>query len=225
MRLHIVKIYILVFLAVFSAGVNTFAQQQSFDISSGGQPTISDALNGSVSGSANVTQNLVVNINFGEVSAANPNSIIKVVVPIAIRGIQAYQVSVAMTGSGNADPRAIQLTDIGYGNGNMRLLGAKGQVCTKSSHIFNSFFNNDPASGSTINSSGRVVYQSTIANITSSTVILSGPKLTQGKSLARSTDDGWVFDAVFVITPQFFAAGSTGATLTFTISSGPTAQC
>ena len=224
MRLRVINIAVLIICTVvFSADVKTFAQ--SLDISSGGQPTITGALNGSVSGSADVTQNLVVNINFGEVSPANPNSIIKVVVPIAIRSRQPYQVTVTRTGVSNPAAQAIQFSDIGYGNSNMRVLGNKAKICSRSNHIFYAPFNNDPATTATINSSGRVAYQSTIANTTNSTVILSGPDLTQGTSSARSTNDGWVFDAIFVVTPQFFAAGSTSATLTFTISSGPNVPC
>lgn len=205
MRLRVINITLCFCVIIFGAAINIFAQQQNYDISSGGQSTITGALNGSVSGSNTSLQNLTVNINFGEVSAANPNAIVKVVVPIGVRSLQPYQVSVSMSGNGNADSRAIQLTDIGYGNSNMRPLGAKGQLCTRSSHIFYAPFDNDPATTRTINSSGRVAYTSTTAKITSSTVILSGPKLTQGKGSSRLVDDGWVFDAVFVITPQFFA--------------------
>ena len=43
---------------------------QALDISSGGQPTITGAVNGSITGSASVLNDLVVTINFGEVSPA-----------------------------------------------------------------------------------------------------------------------------------------------------------
>ena len=48
---------------------------------------------------------------------------------------------------------------------------------------------------------------------------------TQGTSNSRFNDDAWAFDAVLVITPQYFAPGSASATLTFQISSGPNVQC
>ncbi|HEX8736561.1 MAG TPA: hypothetical protein VF721_14620 [Pyrinomonadaceae bacterium] len=218
---------IFIFFCLASAAADeALAQGQGYDLSSGGQPTISGALNGSVSGASDPTQNLTVVINFGEVSAANPNNVVKVVIPIAVRSIQPYQVTVSMTGSNNADARAIQLSDIGFGVNNMRVLGGKAQICNRNSHIFQTPFNNDPSTTAAINSSGRVAYQSSLASISSgSTVILSGPKLTQGTSISRRDDDGWVFDAIFVITPQFFSASSTGATLTFTISPGPNVQC
>ena len=198
---------------------------QSFDISGGGQPTITGALGGSVAGGATALNNLSVTINFGEVSPANANSVVKVVVPVAVRSRQPYLVTVSVTNSTNVDPRALQPTDIGFGVTNMRPLGNKARICTRSNHILYAPFNNDPAAAATINASGRVAYPSTIANVGGSTTILSGPELTQGTNSGRSTDDGWVFDAVFVITPQFFAPGSASATLTFQIAPGPNVQC
>lgn len=197
---------------------------QGFDISSGGQPTITGALGGSVTGSSSVLNNLVVTINFGEVSPANTNSIVKVVVPIAIRSNNPYQVTVSLASSFGANLQAVQGSDAGFGVGNLRSLGAGAKVCTRSSHIFYPPFNNDPTNTVTINASGRAAYQSSLANISASTVILSGPKLTSG-SVTRATDNGYAFDSIFAITPQFFAAGASSATLTFTISAGPNVPC
>ena len=201
------------------------AAAQTFDISSGGAPTITGALGGSVTGSSSVLNDLSVTINFGEVSPANTNSIVKVVVPIAIRSNREYQVVVSITSSTNANVQAIQRSDIGFGANNFRSMGANARVCTASNHIFYSPFNNDPASNVTINAAGRATYTSTLNNIGASTVILSGPRLSRDISPVRQTDNGYIFDAIFTIVPQFYAAGSTTATLTFTISAGPTAPC
>lgn len=198
---------------------------QSFDISSGGQPTITGALGGSVAGSPSALNNLSVTINFGEVSPANTNSVVKVVIPVAVRSRNPYKVTVSITNSSNVDPRAIQLTDIGFGANNMRPLGNKAQVCNGSGHVFYTPFNNDPSASATLNASGRVAYPSDLSDIGAATTILSGPKLTQGTGSGRKDDDGWVFDTIFVITPQFFAPGSASATLTFNISSGPNVPC
>ena len=198
---------------------------QNFDISSGGAPTITGASGGSVTGSSSVLNDLLVTINFGEVSPANTNSIVKVVVPIAIRSNREYQVAVSVTNSTNANVQAVQMTDIGFGANNLRAMGANSRVCTISSHIFYSPFNNDPAANVTINASGRAAYPSTISNIGASTVILSGPRLSSTGKATRQTDNGYIFDAIFAITPQFYAAGSTSATVTFTISAGPIAPC
>jgi hypothetical protein len=198
---------------------------QALDISSGGQPTITGAVGGSVTGSALVTDDFVVTINFGEVSPLNTNSIVKVIVPFALRSNQPYQVSVSLSGLNNANGEAVQASDIGFGIQNPRLLGGAGKICTQSTHIIRSPFNNDPALTATVGSNGRVSYQSSLGNLSGSTVILSGPELSKNNSSKRQQSDGWIFDAVFTLTPQFFAAGVSSATLTFTITAGPNVPC
>lgn len=201
------------------------AAAQALDISSGGLPTITGALNGTVTGSANVQNDLVVTINFGEVSPLNTNAIIKVVVPVAIRSNQPYQVAVSMSGINNANAQALQASDIGFGLQNLDLLGGAGKVCTQSTHIIRSPFNNDPATSATVGSNGRVSYPSTLANLSGSTIILSGPELSKNNSAKRQNSDGYSFDVIFALTPQFFAPGVSSATLVFTISSGPNVPC
>ena len=202
------------------------AVAQTFDISSGGQPTITGGLGGSVTGSSNVLNNLSVTINFGEVSPANTNSIVKVVVPIAVRSSTRYQVAVTVNSfTTGVSTMAVNKTDIGFGAGNLRSMGANARVCTASPHIFPTPFNNDPATGVTINAAGRATYTSTLNNISTSTVILRGPRLSDDVSPVRQTNNGYIFDAIFVITPQFYAQGATSALLTFTISQGPAAAC
>ena len=214
---------LLIFLIFLAVAPATFAQ--ALDISSGGQPTITGALNGSVTGSASVTNDLVVTINFGEVSPLNTNSVVKVVVPIALRSNQPYQVSVSFSGLSNANTQALQASDIGFGLQNPRLLGGAGQTCNQSTHIISSPFNNDPATSASVGSNGRVSYASSLNNLSGSTVILSGPELSKNNSSKRQQSDGWVFDAIFVLTPQFFAPGVSSATLVFTISAGPNVPC
>ena len=198
---------------------------QALDISSGGLPTITGALNGTVTGSANVQNDLVVTINFGEVSPLNTNAIIKVVVPVAIRSNQPYQIAVSMSGINNANAQALQASDIGFGLQNLDLLGGAGKICTQSTHIIRSPFNNDPATSATVGSNGRVSYPSTLANLSGSTIILSGPELSKNNSVKRQTSDGYNFDVIFALTPQFFAPGVSSATLVFTISPGPNVPC
>ncbi len=219
-RLSIIGILSLVILCAFAT-----AEAQTFDISSGGQPNITGTVGGSVSGSSSLLNDLTVTINFGEISPANTNSIVYVVVPIGIRSTLPYQVTVTSTGPSNANLQALQPSDIGMGVNNLQAMGRKSQVCTNSSHIFYSPFNNDPSSSVTIGANGRATYPSSLSNISGSTVILSGPQLTKTGQASRRTDNGYVFHAMFAITPQFFAAGTSSATLTFTISVGPIVLC
>ena len=223
MRLSQFTCSLLIVVGILVAARATSAQ--ALDISAGGQPTITGAVNGSVTGSASVLNDLVVTVNFGEVSPLNVNSIVKVVVPIALRSNQPYQVSVSTSGLNNANPQALQASDVGFGLQNMRLLGGAGKICTQSTHIFQSPFNNDPATAATVGTSGRVAYQSSLANLSGSTVILSGPELSKNNSSKRQQSDGYVFDAIFTVTPQFFAPGVSSATLIFSISPGPNVPC
>ena len=223
MRLRPFTYSFLTVLALLAIAQATSAQ--ALDISSGGQPTITGAVSGSVTGSASVLNDLVVTINFGEVSPLNTNSIVKVVIPIALRSNQPYQVSVSASGLNNANAQALQASDVGFGIQNMNLLGGAGKVCTQSTHIIASPFNNDPAISATVGSNGRVSYASSLANLSGSTVILSGPVLSKNNSSKRQNSDGYVFDAIFTVTPQFFAAGVSSATLIFSISPGPNVPC
>ena len=214
----------ILFFVLFVGGLGSVAAQ-NFDISSGGAPTIIGALGGSVSGSSSVLNNLSVTINFGEISPTNTSSIVKVIVPIGIRSDRAYQVTATVSGPINANLQALQSSDIGFGANNLRAMGSRSRVCTQSSHIFYSPFNNDPANGITLNGAGRATYPSTLNNVGTGTLIISGPRLSDTGSATRRVDNGYIFDAIFVITPQFYAAVSGSATLVFTITDGPNSPC
>jgi hypothetical protein len=209
---------------IFIAVAQTISAQ-ALDISSGGQPTITGSVNGSVTGSASILNDLIVTINFGEVSPLNPNSIVKVTVPIGLRSNQPYQVTVSVAGLTNANTEALQASDVGLGIQNLRLMGGAGQICTQSTHIIRSPFNNDPAGTATVGSNGRVSYPSSLGSLTGSTVVLSGPELSKNNSIKRQQSDGYIFDAILTVTPQFFAAGISSATLIFSISPGPNVPC
>src|SRR5829696_3043014 len=154
MRLRFFTHSLFTLLIFFAA--SQIVSAQALDISSGGLPTITGAVNGSVTGSASVLNDLIVTVNFGEVSPLNTNSIVKVVVPIAVRSNQPYQVSVSVSGLNNGNAQALQALDIGFGLQNIRKLGGAGQDCTQSTHIIRSPFDNDPALNATVGSNGRV---------------------------------------------------------------------
>src|SRR5260370_42369359 len=113
-----------IFVAALVVGAGTTISAQNFDISSGGQPTITGSLGGSITGSASVLNNLSVTINFGEISPANTNSLVYVVVPIGIRSSKPYQVAVTLSGLGNANAQALQASDIASPANNIVAMGA-----------------------------------------------------------------------------------------------------
>ena len=223
MRLRHFKYTFLPLLILLAVSQTTSAQ--ALDISSGGLPTITGAVGGSVTGSASVLNDLIVTVNFGEVSPLNTNAIVKIVVPIALRSNQPYQVSVSISGLNNGNAQALQAADIGFGIQDIRKLGGAGQDCNQSTHIIRSPFNNDPALAATVGSNGRVTYLSSLANISGSTIVLSGPELSKNNSSKRQQSDGYALDAIFTVTPQFFAAGVSSATLIFSIAPGPNVPC
>ena len=201
------------------------AAAQTFDLSGGGQPTITGALGGSVTGSSSSTQDLIVTVSFGEVSPANTNNMVKVVVPVAIRSTDPYQVTISVAGTFDSNTQAVQRSDIGFGVSNIRQMGIKSQDCSRSQHLLRSPFDNDPSFNVTLDSNGRTTYTSSLSNISGATVIMSGPKLTKGSITKHENDNGYIFDAVFTIKPQFYASGTFSATITFTISAGPNVPC
>jgi hypothetical protein len=202
--------------------VSAQGQTGWFDISSGGQPTISGSLGGSVIGNPNVTADLQVVVNFGQLSPVNPNRVVKVVIPVAIRSDAPYQVSVtAFSTTIPNHPDAPQLSDIGFGIQNLRRLGKGGRNCDRSQDI-RPPYNNDPSQ--TVDMVNRATYPSTLATLSTSPVILSGARLSNGPS-RREDDNGWVFDAILVVAPQYFYPSSFLVWLTFSISSGPNVPC
>ena len=211
------------FLLIGLGVVTTSAQ--TYDISSGGAPTITGAVGGSVTGSSSVLNNLLVTVNFGELSPSNTNGVVKVTIPVAVRSTQAYKVTATLTYTTGASAQAIQKTDIGFGMNNWHSMGANSRVCSNSPHTIYSPFSNNPSSNVTLNASGRAQYASDLADIGVSTVVLSGPRLSSTAQASRRNDNGYIFDAILCITPQYYAAGSATATLTLTIGAGPSAAC
>jgi len=196
---------------------------QIFDISSGGLPTLTGSQGGSITGSSSTITNLAVTINWGELSPSNTNGIIKATVPIAVRSVASYQISVSVSGGSSVNPQGMQLSDVGFGlNRSFGLMGSNSQTCS-SPDTFNPAITADPTVGVTTNAAGRTTYVSSLGTISGSTVILSGPNLS--KVAGRRTDNGWILNLVFAMTPQFYANGTTSTTVTITIGAGPALVC
>jgi hypothetical protein len=222
-RLRILAVLVLTSCLVFSTIQPVLAVK--VDIGSAGLPTMTGNVGGSVIGSGLLTDNLVVTVDFGELSPANSNQIVKVVIPIALRSDNAYKVTVTLTGSVGVDPDAVRFSDIGFGVQNLRSFGNTPTACGVNS-TFNALFNNDPSSTFTINgATGRAQYTSSLANFAVPTVIINGPQLSQTFK-ASGRNDGWAFDAILAVKPQYYTPGVfSGITLTFVISAGPAFPC
>jgi hypothetical protein len=111
------------------------------------------------------------------------------------------------------DPNRVQLSDVGIGIQNFRLLGPG--ICPGT---IQPPWNNDPALAMTINpATGRATYPTTLANVASSSpIVIRGPSL---PSLGAS------FDIIMVAAPQFYTPGSVSFTFTVALQSGSAFTC
>ena len=232
---------LLVLALLLSGGLSTGLREvaavpNKFDIGSGGMPTMTGNSGGFVTANASLLADLVVTINFGELSPANQSGVgtiplVKVVVPIAIRSTAAYELNMTVSPSGalSADANAVQLTDIGFGIRNLRPLGIDSTVCGGNSTVV-SPFSNDPSQTVSLNgTTARAVYPSTLNSVGGSSVVMFGPQLSLFRNVPdfkRSNDNGWLFDAIFTIAPQYYSSGSVGPiTLTFRITAASSCAC
>lgn len=225
-KLVVVRILTAVLLTcglVFSTGRPVLAAR--YDLGSFGLPTITGDVGGSVTGNSSLLSTLTVTVDFGELSPANPNQIVKVVIPIALRTDSAYQLAVTRSGTAPSDPNAIQFSDIGFGIQNLRPYGNKPTDCGDNSNI-HSPFNNDPSTTVTVNgATGRAQYPSSLANLGTSTVVMNGPQLSNNFG-GSGRNDGWAIDAVLAVKPQYFTPGASNTiTLTFVVSAGSLFLC
>ena len=217
----------LIGLMVLASSMPAAADPSKHDIGSGGLATISStAFGGSVTSNPGLHADLLVTVNFGEITPINTAPIIKVIIPVAIRSRDDYQISVAVAGTLGTEADALKLSDIGFGIQNLRSLGDRARPCGINS-VMRAPYNNDPSTSVAINpTTGRAQYASSLANIGTTPIIINGPELSSSQgNWRRGTDNGYAFDVVLAVVPQWFAAGTFNLTLTFTMSDGPNFNC
>lgn len=153
-----------------------------------------------------------VTFSFGELSPINQNLNVRILIPITVHVSQSYQITLRATNVVIADPNAVQLSDVGVGLQNLRLLGAG--TCAGT---ITAAFNNDPSLSMTINPvTFRATYPRTLANITATTVVISGPSLPAA---------GAAFDLIFACAPQFYTPGTFSFVVTVALIAGPAFTC
>lgn len=163
-------------------------------------------------------------IDFGEVGPANSASFVTATVPLRLRSNVSYTLktsAAAMTyGSGTPDTSSVTLADIGFGvTATARDSG--GGVASGTDTIA-ATANGDPtsgANGSVDGTTGRYTYVTghSLANYTSSTTVLTGPRV-MNAMVGTGNTNGLVVSTMFSVKPQFFTPGSFSTSVTFTIS-------
>ncbi len=215
--------------ALWGAGASAQVVPPVFDIGTSGTATLAGAINGSVTVNPNLFY-LEVTLNFGELSPVNRSALVRATIPVIIRTEAEYQLVASVTASNfGTGGDALALSDIGMGILNVRPL-AKGQSCPAAPHTVYPPFNTDPALSYTL--TPRVAFAGNLSLLTTPRVVMTGPrassksvKLTPGNVPTAQRDNGWTFDLILTAAPQFFTTGSATATLTLTISQGPTLAC
>jgi hypothetical protein len=163
-------------------------------------------------------------IDFGEVGPANAASFVIATVPLRLRSNVSYTLktsAAAMTyGSGTPDANSVTLADIGFGV--FTATRDSGGGVAAGSDTIAATASGDPGSGSNGSISGvtgRYTYNAghSLANYTSSTTVLTGPRIMNAMVPSANTN-GLVVTTMFVIKPQFFTPGSFSTSVTFTIS-------
>ncbi len=163
-------------------------------------------------------------INFGEVGPANAASFVTATVPLRLRSNVSYTFKMsaaAMTyGSGTPDANSVTLADIGFGlttatrdSGGGVAAGADTIAATASG---------DPTlgpNGSISGVTGRYTYVAghSLASYTTSTTVLTGPRIMNAMSPTANTN-GLVVTTIIALKPHFFTPGSFSTSVTFTIS-------
>jgi hypothetical protein len=196
-----------------------WSQVDQFDIGSAGTPTITGNSGGSITATP-VDTAMVVTVNFGELSPLNGNGLVRVVIPILLRTTAPFEVTATAGPASSGDPNAVRPTDIGFGIQNVRRLPA-GRTAACMTVV--APFGNDPSMNRTLDpATGRTVYQSSLAQAGTPAVLLRGSRLSTGNIDRRKRDqNGWAFDVIITVVPQFYSSGSFNLVLTFNVGPGP----
>jgi hypothetical protein len=184
---------------------------------------------GATGNNAPPTQNapLSYTLNLGDVSPNNTASSVGGTVTVVLRSNVGYTLSAQVTSSsgfgtvGNTNGD-ISLADIGFGLRNLRASGTGSLVTSNavSGSTIAAPFNNDP-SGASVDGDGIPSYSATLNNISASTTVLTGPRISRGGGII-SPNNGLLVDTIYAVVPQFFTpTGSFSATVTYTITATP----
>jgi hypothetical protein len=187
------------------------------DLTSGGPATLVGTQGGTITGNTNKGDRLTgVTIDLGEISPVNANTVVRAIVPLRLRSNVNYTLSVSTTGFSNADPLAIQASDVGFGVGNVRRTdpGVNPGTDTAGAAGFG-----DPSADADANATTprwEFATARTLSYYTTAQKVLSGPRIMQ--VVPASFVGGLTLDTYFAVKPQFFTPGSFTTTVTYTIT-------
>lgn len=160
-------------------------------------------------------------IDFGEVGPSNTNSFVTATVPLRLRSNVSYTLKTSASAiTGVTDASSVTLADIGFGI-TTATRDSGGGVAAGADTIA-AAASGDPtlgSNGSIDGVTGRYIYNAghSLANYTTSTTVLTGPRVMNAMVPGGNTN-GLVVTSIIAIKPQFFTPGSFSTSVTFTIS-------
>lgn len=179
------------------------------------------ALNSETGVNSPNTQNspLSFTLTLGDVSPTNTNSYAGGRVKMVLRTNAAYAVSAQVTASsgfGSAANGDITLSDIGFGVGNLANSGVLVSGDPAANSVIAGAFGNDPSLAAK-NADGIPTFTTSLNSVSTSTQVLSGPRISKGGSVS-SPNNGLFVDTVYAVGPQYFTPTTFSATVTYTIT-------
>lgn len=193
-----------------SATVSNFVE-----LNSGGAVTLTGNLGGSVITDGTVNTPLAVVVNLGELGPTNPNSFVKLSVPLKLRSNVAYQLRMTSSVAGaGATAFSLKDTDVGFG------LDLSARPANLAPGVDTNTTPGDPTIGGSTDANGRWVFagaNSTLGAFAAPADVLTGPRV--NRAVQAANNSGLVVPAIFAIKPQFFdPAPAITITAQFTVS-------
>lgn len=189
------------------------------ELTSGGPVTVAGNSGGAVTTNGTLANPLAVVVNLGELGPVNTSSFVTATVPLRLRSNAPYVLSMSATvSSSGTTTNKIGGADIGFGLGSVTRSG----VGVYTSGTDTNATSGDPtlaANGAVNATSGRYEFTATkskLSDFSTTTSVLSGDHVMN--AVPASNTNGLTVPAIFAVKPQFFEAGTTTATVTFTIS-------
>lgn len=178
-----------------SATVSNFVE-----LNSGGAVTLTGNLGGSVTTDGTVNTPLAVVVNLGELGPTNPNSFVKLSVPLKLRSNVGYQLQMVSSVAGaGATAFSLKDTDVGFG------LDLSERTANLAPGPDDNGTPGDPTIGGAPDVDGRWVFDganSTLGAFAAPADVLTGPRI--NRAVQAANDSGLVVPAIFAIKPQFF---------------------
>ena len=157
-----------------------------------------------------------MSVGLGEIGPSNLSAFVVATIPLRVRSNVLYTLSMAATSFVNADPLAVQPTDVGFGVTTVSRTDV-GVIGSGTDTIAPGVSGNPTLAPDAIPATVRWDYASTqsLSNFIGAKTILNGSRIM--RAVPRTLLGGLTLNAIFCVKPQFFSPGSFTTTITYTV--------